>query len=141
MSAYLPVVHVLGPVIVGFGAIMILPLAVALIVRDGAELLYGESVVLVLLAGALLWIATRPFRRDLERRHGFLLVALAWVLLPALATLPLLLAIPGLSFTDAYFETVSAMTTTAVRSSWGWTSCLRRSTSGAGCCNGWEEWG
>jgi len=45
-------------------------------------------------------------------RDGFLLVALVWTALPAFATLPLLLYLPGLSFTDAYFETVSGFTTT-----------------------------
>jgi trk system potassium uptake protein TrkH len=32
--------------------------------------------------------------------------------LPAFAALPLLLAIPGLSFTDAYFEAMSGLTAT-----------------------------
>jgi trk system potassium uptake protein TrkH len=68
--------------------------------------------VLTLGVGALLWAAARRSRIELEPQHGFLLVALAWTALPAFATLPLLLGIPGLSFTDAYFETASAMTTT-----------------------------
>jgi len=44
-------------------------------------------------------------------RDGFLLVAFTWTLLPAFATLPLMLYLPQLSFTDAYFETVSGLTT------------------------------
>jgi len=39
-------------------------------------------------------------------------VVLAWCGGAAFATLPLLLAIPGLAFTDAYFETMSGLTTT-----------------------------
>ena len=39
-------------------------------------------------------------------------MTLGWTLLPACATLPLLLHMPGLSFTDAYFETMSGLTTT-----------------------------
>jgi trk system potassium uptake protein TrkH len=35
-----------------------------------------------------------------------------WLAMPAVATLPLLLVIDGLSFTDAYFETMSGLTTT-----------------------------
>lgn len=41
-----------------------------------------------------------------------LLVALTWTVLPAFAAMPLMIGIPGMSFTDAYFETASAMTTT-----------------------------
>jgi trk system potassium uptake protein TrkH len=35
-----------------------------------------------------------------------------WTAMPAVATLPLLMVIDGLSFTDAYFETMSGITTT-----------------------------
>ena len=35
-----------------------------------------------------------------------------WVVLPAFAALPLLLALPGLSVTDAYFEAMSGFTAT-----------------------------
>ncbi|OGA30047.1 MAG: potassium transporter Trk [Betaproteobacteria bacterium RIFCSPLOWO2_02_FULL_65_24] len=112
MLSYLPVAHALSPIIVVFGALMLLPLAVAHGLADGVERQYDVSVLVTLLAGALLWIASRPYRGELQRQHGFLLVALAWTVLPAFATLPLLFALPQLSFTDAYFETVSAMTTT-----------------------------
>jgi trk system potassium uptake protein TrkH len=39
-------------------------------------------------------------------------VSLTWLVLAAFAALPLMLAIPGLSFTDAYFEAMSGLTTT-----------------------------
>ena len=39
------------------------------------------------------------------------MVVLVWTLLPAFATLPLMLQL-GVSFTDAYFETMSGLTTT-----------------------------
>ena len=38
---------------------------------------------------------------------GFLLVSLIWAVLPACGALPLLLALPGISVTDAYFEAMS----------------------------------
>ena len=57
-------------------------------------------------------LATRRFRRELQPRDGFVLVALTWLVLPAFAALPLLLAIPGLSVTDAYFEAMSGFTAT-----------------------------
>jgi trk system potassium uptake protein TrkH len=112
MHAYFPVVHVLGPVIVVFGGLMLVPLVVAHGLGDGAQRLYDQAVAVTILTGVLLWAATRGFKGELGRRDGFLLVTLAWTVLPALATLPLLFALPELSFTDAYFETVSAMTTT-----------------------------
>lgn len=95
-----------------FGAFMLLPLVVGHVLSDAASRAYDVSTVLTLGVGAVLWVLARRSRAELQAQHGFLLVALTWTALPALATLPLLLGIPGLTFTDAYFETSSAMTTT-----------------------------
>jgi trk system potassium uptake protein TrkH len=108
----LPVLYVLGPVIMMFGGLMLLPLAVGHFLADAASRAYDFSVVLTIALGALLWLLARRSRVELQPQHGFLLVALTWTALPALATVPLMLGVPGLSFTDAYFETSSAMTTT-----------------------------
>jgi len=40
------------------------------------------------------------------------LVTAGWILMSAIATVPLLIALPGLSFTDAFFETMSGLSTT-----------------------------
>ena len=53
-----------------------------------------------------MWGVGRRHRRELKSRDGFLLVALIWVMVAATATVPLILGL-GMSFTDAYFETVS----------------------------------
>ena len=63
-------------------------------------------------SGGLLWLLTRRHRRELLPRDGFLLVGLTWLTLPAFGALPLMLAIPGATFTDAYFEAMSGLTTT-----------------------------
>jgi trk system potassium uptake protein TrkH len=60
----------------------------------------------------VLWVWGRRWRRELKVRDGFLLVLLVWTGLPAFATLPLLIYAPEMGFTGAYFETISAMTTT-----------------------------
>lgn len=108
----MPVFHVLGPVIVMFGVFMALPLIVGHVFSDAAARAYDLSIIMTLGVGGFLWMIARRSRVELEVQHGFLLVALTWTALPAFATLPLLLGVPGLSFTDAYFETASAMTTT-----------------------------
>jgi len=106
------VLNLLSVVIAIFALCMLLPLAVAFFRDDAAQRSYYEAVLITLVAGASLWAATRKHRRELQTRDGFLLVALTWTVVPAFATLPLVLYLPGLSFTDAYFETVSGLTTT-----------------------------
>jgi trk system potassium uptake protein TrkH len=112
MGRLLPVLSALSLVIGGFTLSMIVPLVVSLMYGDAAQGAYARAVPIALGAAVVLWLLARFNRRELEPRDGFLLVALVWTVLPALATLPLLFYLEGLSFTDAYFETVAALTTT-----------------------------
>ncbi len=107
-----PIVNVLGASIAVFAVTMLAPLAVAFFNDEVALATYDAAFLITFASGALLWLATRRFRRELMPRDGFLLVTLIWAVLPAFGALPLLLHLPGLSFTDAYFEAVSGMTTT-----------------------------
>jgi trk system potassium uptake protein TrkH len=107
-----PVVNVFSAIVMIFSLTMTAPLIVAHLYDDAALLTYIESIVATFAAGVLMRITTMHRKRELQPRDGFLLVFLVWTMLPALATLPLMLHIPGLTFTDAYFETVSGITTT-----------------------------
>ena len=107
-----PVLAVLGGVLMIFAVTMLVPLAVAAIGGDPGLTAYDNAFLITLGAGALLFFGARRFKRELQPRDGFLLVTLVWTVLPAFATLPLILHLPGLSFTDAYFETMSGLTTT-----------------------------
>ena len=106
------VLYVLGIIVLGFGVMMLAPLLISLAVSDGAVRAYDEAVLLTLAAGALLVWRTRRQAGELRVRDGFLLVALTWTVLPLFAAMPLYLHLPGLSFTDAYFEATSGLTAT-----------------------------
>jgi trk system potassium uptake protein TrkH len=100
----------LSLVLLLFAASMLVPLAFSWGYADGAHAAYAKAMGITLLAGAGLWGATHRAGRELQVRDGFLLVALVWTVLPAFATLPLLLQLRELSFTDAFFEAVSGLT-------------------------------
>lgn len=113
MRQRLPAIFkVLGMVIFVFGLSMSLPLAVSLSIGDAAQLAYDEAVLVTIGVGGLMWLVNRNRREELRARDGFLLVVLIWVLLPLFAMLPLMIYLPQLSFTDAYFEAMSGLTTT-----------------------------
>jgi trk system potassium uptake protein TrkH len=112
MVRVVPVLRVLSLAIMSLAAFMLFPLLVSLLSGDGAGGAYQKAIVITAGAGVALWAATRRYRQELQTRDGFLLVFLVWTVVPAFATLPLMDHLPGLSFTDAYFETVSGLTTT-----------------------------
>jgi len=103
----------LGIILVAFGVILLSPIVVALIEKNYVAILpfsvaAGSSVALGLLlqkAGGFL----RNFD-SLKRNEGFLIVSLAWMVTAAMGAIPYLFF--GLHPLDAYFESVSGITTT-----------------------------
>jgi trk system potassium uptake protein TrkH len=108
----LVVLNVLSLVVLVFALAMALPLLVSLALGDGATFAFEGGMLATAAFGLALRLATRGQRRELQTRDGFLLVALGWAGLPAFAAVPLMLHLPELSFTDAYFESASGLTTT-----------------------------
>ncbi len=108
----LSVLHVFGLITLIFGITMALPLGVSRWLGDGASAGFDRALAITAVAGAVTWLSTLRYRRELEIRDAFLLVAMVWAVLPAFAALPLHSAIDGLSATDAYFEAVSGITAT-----------------------------
>lgn len=116
MTDMFPVLRVLGMLVMIFASSLALPMAVSWWTRDGVLFVYPLSMAATAFVGAWLWWSFRVFRRELQPRHGVMLVSLVWLLLPLFAALPLMLAGHHLgrplSFTHAYFEAVSGLTTT-----------------------------
>lgn len=112
MERLLAVTHIFSRIALVFGLAMLLPIGVSLSIGDGAHIAFDEALALTLLGGGLVMRATQRFRRELRANDGVLLVVMCWLLLPAIAAMPLMLGISGLRFTDAYFEAVSGLTAT-----------------------------
>lgn len=112
MASLLAVAPLLGLIAMLMSLSHLVPIAVAFAFGEGTVLVFALSMTLNFACGGGAWLATRRFRRELMARDAILLVVLAWSGGALFATLPLLLVLPELSFTDAYFETMSGLTTT-----------------------------
>jgi trk system potassium uptake protein TrkH len=112
MRQMLAVAHVLGLMAMLMSATYLLPILCGLIFSDGTLVDFASAMAINFALGYLTWLITRRFKTELRPRDGFLLVSVAWAGGAAFATLPLMLVLGDLSFTDAYFETMSGLTTT-----------------------------
>lgn len=104
------VAHYLGVLIIMMGAFMLLPAAVALACDEGTSLsAFVFAAGLCFAIGALL----RLFKAQrLVQRRALLLMGMAWVALPVLASIPLWLSGDFVGYADALFDAVSSFTTT-----------------------------
>lgn len=112
MDALLPVTNVLGRLLSIFSFAYLMPIAASIYFGDGTTAEFVAAMVISLGLGLTLYAVTRAHYRELKPRDGFLLVSTLWTLMAAIATIPLLLVYDLMSFTDAFFETMSGLTTT-----------------------------
>ncbi len=113
MRSILGIVNVLGALLAMFALYYVLPIATALIYGESAELrVFLECAGATLAAGLTLLVVTLRHRSELKSRDGYLLVSLSWIMVTIAAALPLMLGEPHLSFTDAFFESMSGLSTT-----------------------------
>lgn len=108
---FAPVTRVIGFLLLTLAALMIIPMMASFAeapVRSNYFLLAFTFSVLSGMALAISGATSGPF--ELDRRQSFLITAGAWIIVPGFACIPLLAY--KLSFTDAFFEAVSGMTTT-----------------------------
>jgi trk system potassium uptake protein len=108
------IAYYLGKVLLGLGVLQLVPLAVAVALAEwnsATAFAIGASLCV------LLWALSDAFltsRRTLTWAHGMVIVALSWLVGPIMASVPMLLS--G-RFTDpmhAFFEAMSALTTTGM---------------------------
>ena len=95
------------------GASFIIPLLVALVCKEGQMLLPFLIPMLISFAVcAVVTICTRKIKFSLSTKQTFVIVALSWVVMSFMGSLPLYLSGFFTSYIDALFESVSGFTTT-----------------------------
>ena len=111
MIAFRPIIHILGLLLVTLAAIMLVPAVVDIAHGNADWRSFVMAAGATLFAGGLCILGSRDVQRfELDLRQAFLLTALAWLVVPAFAALPLTSL--GHSYTDAFFEAMSGLTTT-----------------------------
>lgn len=112
MNVIFTIIHIFGLVTMGFSGLMATCIVTSTIAEDGATTAFLQGTLITLLSGALMFIPTLRMPKKVSRQAGFLLVAITWSLSPVFCAIPMLLYMPQISFTDAYFEVASGLTTT-----------------------------
>jgi len=108
-----PVGYVIGLLVASLGLTMLGPLAVDLFAGNGHWFTFFESAVVTILTGGLVALAcSNGVSQGLSLRQTFLLTSLVWLTLPVFGAIPFVLGATDASYTDAFFEAMSGLTTT-----------------------------
>ncbi|QYJ78902.1 TrkH family potassium uptake protein [Shewanella acanthi] len=110
---YKTIIRIIGLLIGLFSTTMLPPALIAIWYNDGGGTAFIQAFFVSLFIGFWLWYPNRRCKEDLRTREGFLIVVLFWTVLGSIGALPFIFSKqPDLSWTDSFFESFSALTTT-----------------------------
>lgn len=111
MVNYRPILFVIGLVLSKLALFMYVPTILAFVTGTGGFIEFGQALILTHLGAFACLSLGRTKRFRLGVRDMFLITSFVWTIASAFAALPFMF-INHISFTDAYFETMSGITTT-----------------------------
>ena len=111
MTNYKTVFFTLGILQIILGIFMLIPIIVQFFYNEVDSSFFGASIVTIIF-GTLFFLSNLDHDKKLNLQQAFLLTALSWLSIATFGSLPLFFSIDNFSFTDAFFESMSGITTT-----------------------------
>ena len=111
MSNYKTVFFTLGVLQIILGVSMIIPIIAQIIYSELDSSFIGASIITIIF-GFLFFLSNFNHDKKLNLHQAFLLTALSWLSITAFSSLPFIFSEIKLSITDAFFESMSGITTT-----------------------------
>ncbi len=109
---YKMIAYTLGKMILTEACLLVLPLAVALLYHESVYLAFLLTIGITILIALPLLLFCKPKNPALYAKEGLVIAALAWILFSVIGALPFVISREIPHFVDAFFETVSGLTTT-----------------------------
>ena len=111
MSNYKTVFFALGVLQIILGLSMIIPIITQFIFNELDAGFIGSGIVCIIF-GILFFLSNLDHNKKLNLQQAFLLTSLSWITIAIFGSLPFVFSSLNLSFTDAFFESMSGITTT-----------------------------
>ena len=111
MSNYKTVFFTLGILQIILGLFMLIPLIIQIIYKEVDSGFISASIVCIIF-GILFYLSNLDHEKKLNLPQAFLLTALSWLTIAIFGSLPFIFSNIELGLTDAFFESMSGITTT-----------------------------
>ena len=111
MSNYKTVFFTLGILQIILGIFMLIPVIVQFLYNEIDSSFFGASIVTIIF-GTLFFLSNLDHDKKLNLQQAFLLTALSWLSIAIFGSLPFVFSTVEFSFTNAFFESMSGITTT-----------------------------
>ena len=111
MPNYKTVFFTLGILQIILGIFMLIPIIVQFLYNEIDSSFFGASIITIIF-GTLFFLSNLDHEKKLNLQQAFLLTALSWLSIAIFGSLPFVFSNLDFSFTNAFFESMSGITTT-----------------------------
>ena len=111
MSNYKTVFFTLGILQIILGIFMLIPVIAQFFYNEIDSSFFGASIVTIIF-GTLFFLSNLDHNKKLNLQQAFLLTSLSWLSIAIFGSLPFIFSSMEFSFTNAFFESMSGITTT-----------------------------
>ncbi len=111
MYNYKTVFYTLGTLQIVLGVFMLIPVIIQLIYNELDSGFVSASIITIVF-GVLFFLSNLDHNKNIDLPQAFILTALSWLSIALFGSLPFIFSDLNLNFTDAFFESMSGITTT-----------------------------
>ena len=111
MYNYKTVFYTLGTLQIILGIFMLIPVIIQLIYNELDSGFVSASIITIIF-GVLFFLSNLDHNKNIDLPQAFILTALSWISIAIFGSLPFIFSDLSLKFTDAFFESMSGITTT-----------------------------
>ena len=111
MATNKTVFFIIGILLIILGVFMLAPYATQLIYNENSSSFFSSSIITIII-GILIVLTSLTKEKQLNLRQAFLFSSLAWISIAFFGSIPFVLSNLELSFSEAFFESMSGITTT-----------------------------
>lgn len=110
------ILKVIGWLLIIESIFMLIPMVTSLCYSEPDFMAFVIGILASALVGSYLAFCLHPVNTQMGKREGFLLTTLVWIIFSLFGAIPLIVSSTGMTFTNAFFESMSGFTTTGCSS-------------------------
>ena len=116
MRDFRSVLNIIGLLLCIEACSMIIPMLVDLLHKNEDWKIFFFSSFITFIIGLILYFSFKKKKVKINIRQAFVLTLLSWIIIAFFASLPFVFSSSNLTYTDAFFESISGITTTGATS-------------------------
>ena len=112
MRDFRSIIYIIGILLCIEAVAMLIPMVIDILYNNSDWQIYFFSGIITFFIGLVLYFSFRQNKNKIKVREAFFLTLISWIIIALFASLPFVYSSSNLNYSDAFFESISGITTT-----------------------------